>query len=558
MSPLVRPPRLPLLLGLALPLCLPAGARAQRPFPEDVESPLLLEPLEVTEDKDGAAGTDPTGLDGAEAERFEPPFAGELLNDVGFDEAMAGDIEGELAAAAAAGGNAAEIASGSERVDLRGFPTPMRRNGFTQAGVPEVLNPERSELILGSLVSPVGRSAPGGIRNIITPRPRGRVSRQFDVGFDTQGGRRSSARASGVVVPKKVWYQTSLGVSDRHGPQAFSESTQTSLSAALAVRHSRATSTLWQIDALDVRGNPAPGVPEYRESPGGPIVGPYRPLADFHAYGPRAAAGRQAVSLGFQLETRVGPELSLSSATQVFARTAEQDRFTTGQYIPPIPSDLDPTTINPASGRFTGVREPTHREEAFSSVTHQTDLTRRFSALGAEHKLRAGFEATLARASDENRGILATDRDTYLPADVQRFDPYDPNYYRPDYSPEVYRRIITDRENRPEYAALAADTRTALNRGRTVFTTGLRYDFSGITVNDLRPSAPSATAHADKRGGDLSYHAGINQRVGSSVLLFANASSAIEPSTRVDARTGAIQDNEATSGVEFGARTVLL
>ncbi len=211
-----------------------------------------------------------------------------------------------------------------------------------------------------------------------------------------------------------------------------------------------------------------------------------------------------------------------------------------------------------STGRFGGVREPTRREEDFGSITHQTDLTRRLTAPGGEHKIRVGLEATLARAEDVNRGIAFADRNTLLPADVRSFDPYHPNYLRPGYSPAVCRRVITDQQSRLDYAALVADTRTAINHGRTVFTTGLRHDFSGIAVTDRRASAPPATARAERQNGALSLHLGVNQRVGRRVLLFANTSSAIEPSSRVDARTGEIQDHQSTAGVELGARTILL
>ncbi|MBC8011600.1 MAG: TonB-dependent receptor, partial [Burkholderiales bacterium] len=247
-------------------------------------------------------------------------------------------------------------------------------------------------------------------------------------------------------------------------------------------------------------------------------------------------------SLGFQLENAPSPDLSLSSGTQLYRRDAEQDRFTSGQYVED-------------TGKFSGVREPTHREESYTGLVHQTDLTRRLEALGASHKLRVGVEATLADSLDENRGIRTEDRDEYLPLDVQLFDPEKPNYYRPAYSEDVYRRVITDREVRLGYTALAADTRSAFNHGRTVFTSGLRYDLSRIEVEDRRTS--TTTPHSEKTSGTPTFHLGANQRAGKRVLLFANTSSAVEPSTRVDSRTGEIQENEATHGYEFGARTVL-
>lgn len=261
-----------------------------------------------------------------------------------------------------------------------------------------------------------------------------------------------------------------------------------------------------------------------RGFPAGPILGYYHPLADFHTHGPNASVGRQAASLGFQLENAISPDLSLSSGTQLCPRDAEEDRFTTGQYVESM-------------GKCSGVREPTQRKESYTGLVHQTDLTRRIEALGVSHKLRVGIEATHASSTDEDRGIATADRAVYLPPDVLLFDPDEPNHYRPAYSDDAYRRVITDQGVRLSYSALAADTRSAFNRGRTVFSSGLRYDLSRIEVDDRRAAA---VPHAEKTDGTLSFHLGANQRVGKRVRLFANTNSAVEPSTRVNSRTGEI------------------
>lgn len=506
-------------------------------------SPLVLDPFSVEGEDTAAADYDPTGLDGHRAELNEPPFANELLSDAAFSEMPLAELENELESLAAARSNAAEIAAGSENLNLRGFPAPLRRNGFSQSGIPEVLNPDGSELVIGSLVPVIGRAAPGGIRNVRTARPAGRTTRQLEASTSSNGFRSARGRTTGVIKPKKSWFLASAGVSESDGPQRFAESTQSTARVALAFRHSKATSTLWSFDVFDLQGNPAPGIPDYRLTPTSPIVGPYLPLAEFHTYGPRASVARQAASLGFQLESQLRPDLSLSSSTQLLGRRSEQDRFTTGQYIV-------------STGVFSGVREPTHREEGFRGVTHQTDLTQRFYALGADHKVQVSVESTLAGDSDENRGLLPADRLALLPETVRTFDPNAPDYYRPDYSPAVYKRLITDRENRFFHAAAVASLRTAVNHGRTVFSTGLRRDFSHIEVNDHRVTA--TFPHTEKSVANTSAHLGVNQRIGRQVLVFATASSAVQPSTRVDSRTGQIQDNASTSGVELGARATVL
>ena len=531
--------RLALSLTTLLFASRPALALEEEPSPEDPA--VMLDPLVIDGDAASGVDYDPTGLGGAEAERNEPPFANDLLSDPAFNEVPLGELDAELDALASARADAAAVAAGSETVDLRGFPTPARLNGFTQTGIPEVINPGGSELVIGSLVPVVGRAAPGGIRNHQVSRPRGKTTRQLESSLGTQGNARAKASVTGVILPNKSWYLLSGAWSGRDGPQRFAKTDQFNVGASIAVRHSRRTSTLWTLDAVDFRGNPAPGVPEYRRTAKGPVVGPYLPLAEFHTYGPEASVRRQAGSLGFQIESQLAPDLSLSSGTQIYDRRSEQDRFTTGQYV------VD-------TGYFSGVREPTHREENHVGIVHQSDLTRRFQLFDADHKLLAGLEFSSSEATDENRGLERADRDA-LPLSIRRFDPYAPDYTLPAYSPARYRRLISDRAVLLDSAAGVLSLRSAFNNGRTVCTAGVRRDFTDVEVEDRRPSAPPATARSEKRLANTSLHAGVNQRIGRRLLVFATASSAVQPSTRVDSRTGEIQDNASTAGFDLGFRT---
>jgi iron complex outermembrane receptor protein len=94
-----------------------------------------------------------------------------------------------------------------------------------------------------------------------------------------------------------------------------------------------------------------------------------------------------------------------------------------------------------------------------------------------------------------------------------------------------------------------------LAKGRTVLTAGLRQDVVGLKVNDRRPGLPPSQAHVNDTAGELTYHAGVNyQALPSRLLLFATTSTAFNPSTRVDLRTGRIQGNETTRGHEGGLK----
>ncbi len=501
---------------------------------------VLLEQVIVSEGS-GSPEFDPTGLDADEVERTEAPFGSDLIFDLAAEDAPTGELDLELGHAS--GASPVEAAMGGDRLNLRGFPTPMRRNGFTQSGFPEVINPERSETILGALTPITGRAAPGGIRNFHTLRPRGRVDRQMTASIGTDDRWRVEAKNTGVLAPKKAWHAVTVGARGRRGPQQFTEETVGYLSAALAVKHSRSTSTLWQFDWFHYDGNPSPAVVEYRETPGSRIVGPYRPLVDFHAFGPNAGVRRDVASLSGQLESQLKSNLSLRAAAQWFGREIVQDRFTTGQYVL-------------STGTFSGTREPRRIEQSFDGGMLQADLTWRFFALNADHKLLMGLESTWVRGDNEQRALNVSDRNA-LPVSVRVFDPEDPDYSRPAYDPSLYGRIITDRRDEVLFSALVVNSRTALQRGRTVFTTGLRQDFVNVDVKDSRPDATQPRSKDNT--GRLTFHSGVNHTIaGGRALVFANVSSAFEPSTRVDVRTGEIQGNESTFGYETGLRAALL
>jgi iron complex outermembrane receptor protein len=93
----------------------------------------------------------------------------------------------------------------------------------------------------------------------------------------------------------------------------------------------------------------------------------------------------------------------------------------------------------------------------------------------------------------------------------------------------------------------------AFAQGRTVVSVGARYDEVGLIVRDDRPGA--AFPRVQDGTAQLSYHAGVNyQLVRNRALLFATASTAFDPTTPVDVRTGSIQENETTLGYETGVK----
>ncbi len=499
----------------------------------------LLDPLTIGEEADD--GFDPTGMGGPEAELNDPPFSNELLAGAQPEEEFQSELNTELAIAT--GVSPVDLATGVNRLNLRGFPTPRLRNGFSQMGIPEVLSTERVELIQGPLTPVTGRAAPGGIQNFVTARPRARQHMRIETAADSLGSLSARIDNSAIVRPKKMWHRFSAGWQHREGPDVYSRSDLKFISSALTVRHSRSASTLFVLDYSELSANPAPGVPEYRETSSGKIVGPYRPLAEFHTYGPEAGIEKKIASASVQFEGQIGRRLTVRANLQGWLRDLVQDRFTTSQYI----LDL---------GRFGGTREPQRIEQPLRAVSAGVEATARLFAFKTDHKVTLLVESNMLDYEREQRA-LPTGVRASLPVDVRLFDPDEPNYWRPAFDPDLYSRMLTDRDEVTQYHSVALSERAAFWQGRLVGTAGLRADFVDLEVDDHRPDAPHA--HVVDRTHELTWHAGGNYQLKPGrLLIFANTSSAFEPSTRVDARTGRIQGNETTLGFETGFKGLFL
>jgi iron complex outermembrane receptor protein len=499
----------------------------------------LLDPLNVG--ADAGDGFDATGMGGPDAEMNEPPFSNDLLTGPQREEDFSPELNAELSVAA--GASPVDLATGVNRVNLRGFPTPRLRNGFSQTGIPEILSIERVELIQGPLTPVAGRAAPGGIQNFVTARPRAKNYTRVEFSADTQNSRQARVETSAAIIPKKMWHRLAAGWQHRDGPEDFSRSDSRYVSGSLTFRHSRSASTMVILDYSELSANPAPGVPEYRLTSSGKIIGPWRPLAEFNTYGPNAGIEKKLASASIQFEGQLGRRVSIRASLQGWMRELTEDRFTTSQYV----VDL---------GRFGGTREPQRIEQPLQALSAGVETTARLLAFKADHKVTLLVESNHLRYDRQQRALPTSVRNT-LPLDAREFDPDAPNYFRPAYSPQLYSRILTDRHEATSYTSVSLSERAAFWQGRLVATTGVRTDFVTLDLEDNRPGASRPRVTDKVR--ELTYHAGGNyQLIPSQLLVFANTSSAFEPSTRVDARTGRIQGNETTLGFETGVKGLFL
>jgi iron complex outermembrane receptor protein len=507
-------------------------------------TPPAIDPAAVTlpkfevKEHAGDDSHDATGMGASEENLRSAPFANELtMVDISAEEGLNLDVSAELSAISTV--SPAAAAAGEERLNLRGFPTPTLRNGFIQIGILETLNVGRTVVIQGPLVPVLGRAAPGGIQDFITTRPQARDRNKLEVVASTLHRQRVSWETTGTLKKNKLWQRWAVDWSKRSGPEEFVREQDLFVSGALTVKHSRAASSLVSIDYRRLEAGVTPGIPEYKLAAGQKILGPYLPLALFNASGPHAGVLRQSLVAGAQFEGQLSRTVALRAAVEGWWRAIEQDRFTTSQLVL-------------ATGLFEGTREPRHIEQNQQALATHVELTARFSTGKIEHKFLGYAGVTWGDYNREDRALPTAVRNN-LPLSVRRFDPEAPDYFFPEFSEAFYSRILTDRRETARYTSLEASDRMAFRRGITVVTAGLRLDEVDLSVDDRRATAPMP--HTHDRTAQLSYHAGVNhQLIRNRVLVFASVSTAFDPSTPVDARTGRIQDNETTIGYEGGVK----
>ncbi len=481
---------------------------------------------------------DATGMGSYEHQLRDTPFSNDMITAEAIeDDPLAMEMAGELQQIASP--SAVDLATGDTRLSLRGFPTPLLRNGFVTMGASDMLNTSRTITIQGALVPVLGRAAPGGIQDFLTWRPRATAGRRFDYSVSSLDRQSAAIEVTGPAVPKRVWQRLAVAWNRRTGPEQFAATETRAVNGAVTWRHSAAASTLFAIDFQQVHATSAPGIPEYRPATGQKIVGPYLPLAGFNALGPEAGVRRRTTAATILFDGQPHKKFAVRAGIEAWWRQVEQDRFTTSLY-------------NVALGRFEGTREPRHLEQPQAVQLAHLEVTGRFSGFGAEHKLMTAVSHTWGVYEREEWALPTATRNA-LPVTARLFNPDTPDYSRPAFSPTVYSRVLADREEKARYTALELSHRMAVARGRLVFTSGLRQDYVTMHITDRR--AGVAMPHIGDTVDQLTYHSGVNyQAVPSRLLLFATVSTAFEPSSRVDARTGRLQPNEMTRGYEAGAK----
>lgn len=442
----------------------------------------------------------------------------------------------------------AEFASVSGAGTPRGFTTPRLRNGLTQLGFPEQIVGGRRDLLTGFLAVLYGRTAPGGIVNLISRRPSPKPTGAYDAVVSTrpsyfvQAERaqpfRTRKPAKKKAPPPNLHGRVVVSGLRQEGPEDFAKRDEWVFGTSLRYAPDKLTVLLLELEAAFTRAVPGTGIPATRAVPGAKTGAPALALAGFSTDGPHARSERDSLSLSLWGERKLSATRTLRGGAQWWAREQTELRFATGPYVL-------------STGRFDGTREPQFNDRREHTLGAQVEFDQAIKGRRLNQRWLVGLEGSAAVSDREKRALPKPVRDA-LPGAVRFLDPLAPDYSLPAYSAALYSRELTLRDESADYLGVFASDRLSWGRGRYGATFGLRHDRVHGEVDDLLAGAK--IPHSANTVQKTTYHSGLVVQLARGFAGFANLSSAFQPTRRVDARTGKIQGSESTQGAEAGVR----
>lgn len=267
---------------------------------------------------------------------------------------------------------------------------------------------------------------------------------------------------------------------------------------------------------------------------GGLVTGVYLPLAHFNQYGPNNRAKRDTEKWNALFEHRINHVWSFRINSQYYNFLFDEIRRTGVQFIE------ETQRFNESQPFAATVWE--------DGVAFQGDLLARIETGEIGHMLLFAVDWAREKRRREDYMLPGREEINAQPDSVRFVDPFNPEWQPIDRSQltRLHRLFITDQD----YYGAFASHRGFFMSGRLITFAGIRYDESSVTVDS--PIVGEGTHDS------LSYALGLNYNVlgTDDFVIFANRSTAFNPSTTIDQGTGEPQRNEESEGWEIGIKSL--
>jgi iron complex outermembrane receptor protein len=432
------------------------------------------------------------------------------------------------------------VREGQGNYNLRGMQAIAQlRNGFFRAGLIDKVNIDRAEVIKGPAASIYGRTAPGGVINIVTKKPPTTPFAQLQFqggGYDLS---RVQAALGGPLARDRVFFRVDGAIQHEANIIPYQENDQQVLSTALTWKLSPATSLTLEFERVERSENGGePRIPFV--SVGGVIQAETATeLREFNIVTPDAYVDRDISTSNITLEHRLNDRFSLRAAAFVVGRSLNLHT-------------LDGETYDRTARTITG-RSALFRDQPERADGAQVDLLTRFDLGPTSHKLLTTLDYFYTTRSDTiNRlpNALLTN-----PAfNIRTLSIDAPNYFLLQ-DRSAYTSVARDQGATAIIKGVFVSDRVTFAGGRGILMAGARYDRVRTKLYDrlINTTTNPFGARSNTEVGATTWQLGANWKLSEPFTLFANQSTSFNNQTTLRA-DGTTFDPEEGRGWETGVK----
>lgn len=419
----------------------------------------------------------------------------------------------------------------------------MLRNGFFRAGMIDMVDIDRVEVIKGPAAAIYGRTSPGGIINYITKRPRDKWEAAFTQSIGGYDLSRSEASLTGPILPGKLSFRFDTAYYDTGSVVSDMGTRQKVFSGSVKYTIGPNTSLFVEIEKVERKDF----LGEFHNvwySTDGTAAGITRiadELREFNNQVPGAYTFREVTTTDFTLEHRFSPTLTGRVSGQVFGRN-----LTVFQVIS---SDL----YNATTGTING-RQPTLRTNPERADGLQAEILKEFQIGKTQHKFLTTYDYTWDRNG--------TDRVIQLPGallnnptyNISTLNVANPNYFV-DTNFADYTNVTRNRGTKIKVNGLFMSDRITALDNKLVVLIGGRYDHvDNLFFNTLSNPAQHSSATTNQ----ITRQTGINYTPIKEVTIFANNATSFVNQTfgnLPELASGTVVPPERGKSTEVGVKT---
>lgn len=540
MKPSLRP--CCVLLALSQVPVLFAQPTPPSPTPEDI---VTLSPFEVKSGTDNSytSTSSTTGTRIASSIK-ELPFTVNVVTSQFMRDFAAFNLQEQMAFIPGFG-----MREGQGNYTLRGAGqggAGMLRNGFFRAGMIDMVDIDRVEVIKGPAAAIYGRTSPGGIINFLTKRPRNKWEANFTQSFGGYDLSRSEASITGPIVPDKLSFRFDSAYYDTGSVVADMGTRQKVFSGSVKYNIGPNTTLFVEIEKVTRKDR----LGEFHNvwySTDGTANGITRiadELRSFNNQVPDAYTYREVTTTDFSLEHRFSPTLTARLSGQIFGRN-----LTVFQVVS--------SDIYNASTGIIGGRQPTLRTNPERADGIQAEILKEFDVGKTHHKFLTTYDYTW----DKN----GTDHVIQLPGallsntayNIQNLSVANPNYYV-DKNFADYTNITRDRGTKIKVNGLFMSDRITAFDNKLVALIGGRYD----NVNNLFYNTLSnPQQHSRATTNQITRQFGVNYTPVKEVTLFVNNATSFVNQTfgnLPELASGTVVPPERGKSTEVGVKSAFM